>query len=55
MAISDMIQASPTAAVISDPRLPDNPIISCNDAFIRLTGYEREEIVGRNCRTPWGS
>ncbi len=50
MAISDMIQASPTAAVISDPRLPDNPIISCNDAFIRLTGYEREEIVGRNCR-----
>ena len=50
MAISDMIQASPTAVVISDPRLPDNPIISCNDAFIRLTGYEREEIVGRNCR-----
>lgn len=50
MAISDMIEASPTAAVISNPRLPDNPIIACNDAFIRLTGYGREEIVGKNCR-----
>lgn len=45
-----MIEASPTAAVISNPRLPDNPIIACNDAFIRLTGYGREEIVGKNCR-----
>ncbi|WP_336978604.1 PAS domain-containing protein [Altererythrobacter fulvus] len=50
MAIHDIIDASPTAAVISDPRQPDNPIIACNDAFVRLTGYAREEIVGRNCR-----
>jgi len=50
MPISEMIEASPTAAVISNPRLPDNPIVACNDAFIRLTGYPREEIVGRNCR-----
>lgn len=45
-----MIQASPIAAVISNPRLADNPIIACNEAFIELTGYSREEIVGRNCR-----
>ncbi len=45
-----MIEASPIAAVISNPRLPDNPIIACNKAFIDLTGYSREEIVGRNCR-----
>ncbi len=45
-----MIEASPIAAVISNPRLPDNPIIACNDAFIELTGYQRDEIVGRNCR-----
>lgn len=50
MAIVEMIEASPTAAVISNPRLPDNPIIACNTAFMRLTGYEREEIIGRNCR-----
>jgi len=45
-----MIESSPTAAVISNPRLPDNPIVECNDAFVRLTGYPREEIIGRNCR-----
>jgi PAS domain S-box-containing protein len=47
---ASMIKASPVAAVISNPRLPDNPIIECNQAFIDLTGYQREEIVGRNCR-----
>ena len=45
-----MIENSPIAAVVSDPRLPDNPIIECNAAFMTLTGYERDEIIGRNCR-----
>ncbi|MBS0254069.1 MAG: PAS domain-containing protein [Proteobacteria bacterium] len=45
-----MIAGSAVAAVISNPRLPDNPIIECNDAFVALTGYTRDEIVGRNCR-----
>ncbi|QCI93794.1 PAS domain-containing protein [Novosphingobium sp. EMRT-2] len=45
-----MIENSATAAVLTDPRQPDNPIVSCNAAFIRLTGYAREEIIGRNCR-----
>ena len=36
--------------VITDPRQDDNPIVFCNDAFLRLTGYDREEILGRNCR-----
>ena len=48
--IANMIAASPIAAVVSDPRLPDNPIVDCNQAFIELTGYARDEIVGRNCR-----
>jgi PAS domain S-box-containing protein len=55
MSISEMISSSPTAAVISNPRLPDNPIIACNDAFVDLTGYPREEIIGRNCRFLRGS
>lgn len=50
MYVSDMIDASLVAAVISDPRERDNPIIACNDAFLRLTGYSREEVLGRNCR-----
>jgi PAS domain S-box-containing protein len=36
--------------VITDPRRPDNPIVFCNDAFVELTGYPRDEVLGRNCR-----
>ena len=45
-----MIATSPIAAVISNPQLPDNPIVECNDAFIALTGYQSSEIIGHNCR-----
>lgn len=41
---------SPIASVISNPRLPDNPIIAVNQAFCDLTGYEPDEILDRNCR-----
>nr|AML76705.1 putative LOV domain-containing protein [Actaea racemosa] len=36
--------------VITDPRLPDNPIIFASDSFLELTEYSREEILGKNCR-----
>jgi PAS domain S-box-containing protein len=45
-----MIEGSTVAAVITNPRLPDNPIIACNRAFEQLTGYSANEVVGRNCR-----
>ncbi len=45
-----LIDQSPIASVLSDPRQPDNPIIACNQAFCALTGYPVEEVVGRNCR-----
>ena len=47
---SFMIGSSPIAAVVSNPRLPDNPIVECNAAFVALTGYQRDEIIGHNCR-----
>ncbi|WP_068076926.1 PAS domain-containing protein [Novosphingobium lentum] len=50
MTMSFMIASSPIAAVMSNPRLPDNPIVECNDAFVALTGYQSEEIIGHNCR-----
>jgi PAS domain S-box-containing protein len=36
--------------VVSDPRLPDNPIVLANSAFLTMTGYSAEEVIGRNCR-----
>ena len=45
-----IVQASDTPTLLTDPRLPDNPIVFVNDAFLRLTGYGRDEILGRNCR-----
>ena len=44
------IRNSPIASVISDPRLPYNPIVAVNEAFCALTGYPVEEIIGRNCK-----
>ena len=44
------VRATRMPMVISNPRLPDNPIVFVNDAFCRLCGYSRSEIVGRNCR-----
>ncbi|WP_425341865.1 PAS domain-containing protein [Citromicrobium bathyomarinum] len=38
------------AVCLSDPNQPDQPIVFANRAFRRLTGYEEEEILGRNCR-----
>ncbi|CAM9814366.1 unnamed protein product [Scytosiphon promiscuus] len=35
---------------ITDPDLYDNPIIFVSDDFVDMTGYNREEINGINCR-----
>lgn len=44
------IDGNPIASVISNPRLPDNPLVAVNDAFCELTGYRRDDVLGRNCR-----
>ena len=44
------VHATRMPMIITNPRLPDNPVVFANNAFCRLTGYDREEIVGRNCR-----
>ncbi|MGM0984151.1 MAG: bifunctional diguanylate cyclase/phosphodiesterase [Pseudomonadota bacterium] len=44
------VQASVNGVLIADAEQPDLPIIYANDAFQRMTGYSREEVIGRNCR-----
>jgi len=38
------------AITLPDPHEEDNPIVFANEAFELITGYNRRETVGRNCR-----
>mmetsp|Transcript_8954 Transcript_8954/g.13184 ORF Transcript_8954/g.13184 Transcript_8954/m.13184 type:complete len:577 (-) Transcript_8954:585-2315(-) len=44
------IQKSQQCFVITDPSLQDNPIVYASDDFLTLTGYARNDVLGRNCR-----
>lgn len=44
------VERTSTPMTISDPRQPDNPIVLANAAFLDLTGYTADEVIGRNCR-----
>ena len=44
------VRATRMPMIITDPRLHDNPVVFANESFCKLTGYERDEILGRNCR-----
>ena len=44
------VTASTNSIVITDPNLPDDPIVYVNPAFEETTGYSLEEVVGLNCR-----
>ncbi|CAN7102292.1 protein TWIN LOV 1 isoform X1 [Brassica rapa] len=36
--------------VLTNPCLPDMPVVYASDAFLTLTGYKRHEVLGQNCR-----
>ena len=44
------VEKTRAAICLTDAGKPDNPIIYVNAAFEALTGYDRTEVVGRNCR-----
>ena len=46
----EALDATNNLIVVTDPCLPDNPIVFANANFLEATGYERSEIVGQNCR-----
>lgn len=50
--ILDMLNSTPESVsfCITDPHQPDNPVIYISSGFTKLTGYEFDDIVGKNCR-----
>ena len=48
--LSQILDTSIDGITLSDPDQEDNPIVYANEAFELITGYNREETVGRNCR-----
>ncbi|MBR9828276.1 MAG: EAL domain-containing protein [Oceanospirillales bacterium] len=44
------IEASPNGVVIADALADDQPLIYASPAFMQISGYSRDEVLGRNCR-----
>ncbi|MEM6677961.1 MAG: PAS domain S-box protein [Pseudomonadota bacterium] len=48
--LANVIDGSSASVSIADATSEDLPLIYVNDAFLALSGYAREEVLGRNCR-----
>lgn len=48
--LTQILDSCVNGVTLSDPDLPDNPVVYANKAFEQITGYAQDEIIGRNCR-----
>lgn len=48
--LNRFLRDSPIALTLASPAFEDFPLVMVNDAFLRLTGYSREDVLGQNCR-----
>ncbi|WP_021188605.1 PAS domain-containing protein [Sphingobacterium sp. IITKGP-BTPF85] len=44
------LNSANSGIIITHNLQPDNPIIYCNSAFEKISGYNKDEIIGHNCR-----
>lgn len=49
-ALDRFFRGTAVPMTLADATAPDCPLVLANDAFCELTGYAREEVIGRNCR-----
>ena len=48
--LTKILDSSVNGITLADPDLEDMPLVYVNKAFLNMTGYTMEEVVGRNCR-----
>jgi PAS domain S-box-containing protein len=49
------LQRTRMPMVITNATVKDHPIVLANQAFLNLTGYKADDVLGRNCRFLQGS
>lgn len=45
-----LFERSKVSLTLADATRPDCPLIAANAAFLDLSGYRAEDVIGRNCR-----
>ena len=48
--VTSALDEAPVGITVADMTRPDEPLIYVSDGFVEITGYDREEILGQNCR-----
>ncbi|KAF2729773.1 hypothetical protein EJ04DRAFT_501705 [Polyplosphaeria fusca] len=48
--MQDLVQGLAEVYCMTDPSLPDNPIIFASEEFYNTTQYGRDYVIGKNCR-----
>ncbi|KAI9652924.1 MAG: hypothetical protein M1821_007771 [Bathelium mastoideum] len=46
----EMVSGLAEVYCLSDPSLPDNPLVYASEEFYRTTQYGKDYVIGRNCR-----
>lgn len=49
-AIYDMFSKAPIPLTLASCHMPDMPLVLINEPFVKMTGYEPSELLGKNCR-----
>ncbi|WP_339626642.1 PAS domain S-box protein [uncultured Winogradskyella sp.] len=46
---NNALASADNSILIADAKQRGTPIVYCNNAFVKLTGYTKEEVYGKNC------